>query len=58
MSISTIQRKLKADYLQVKKVRGEENLYRLYNFDLNVYCGGYDCCYTLEELEELVSDEN
>ena len=50
MSMSTIRRKLKEQLLQVKKVRGEDNLYRLFHMDIGAYNYHY---YTLEDLEEI-----
>ena len=50
MSISTIRRKLKEQLLQVKKVRGEDNLYRLFHMNIGAYNYHY---YTLEDLEEI-----
>lgn len=55
MSISTIRRKLKERLLQAKKVRGEDNLYRLYHMDIGAYNYHY---YTLEDLEKIVSDDD
>lgn len=55
MSISTIRRKLKERLLQARKVRGVKNLYRLYHMDIGAY--NYHC-YTLEELEEIVTDDD
>lgn len=60
MSIQTIRRKLKEGYpvYQVRKVRGENNLYRLYDLNHGFYRGGYDCLWTLEDLENFVADDD
>lgn len=56
MSISTIRRKLKEGYpiYQARKVRDEDNLYRLYNLSIGAFCGYY----TIDELEEFVADDD
>ena len=57
MSERTLRRKLKYlnGYLyQIRKVRGEDNLYRLYNLSIGAYRGGGEgYYYTFEELVEI-----
>ena len=47
MSESTVRRKLKEQLLQIRKVRGEDNLYRLIHMDIGAYNYHY---YTFQEL--------
>lgn len=62
MSMRTLRRKLAEQFLRIVHVKGtdegKDGLYRLINFQYNVYCGGYDCYYTFDDLVAIVSDED
>ena len=58
MALSTIRRKLKEKGFAIERVENSDTLFRLKDISLNVYCGGYDCYYSLNDLLELASDDD